>query len=136
MEEEWPQTLIEPFSLSQDDPEVKRSTAVFSVTTNSMEKENPTNQLLEHFSSWHKLKRAVAWQLHALNNTLGRCSISLTDLSEAEKAIIIFCQRQKYPDEMAQLGKASATGKSLSRQSNIYKLVQCSIKEFCGSEGD
>ncbi|KAL1246957.1 hypothetical protein QQF64_034301 [Cirrhinus molitorella] len=142
-------------SLSQDDPEVKRNTMVFSVVINRMEKENPTNQLLEHFSSWHKLKKAVAWYLklkhtlralrakrkelssdfktkevksklasdpkHTLKNTFGRHSISLSDLSKAEKAIM-FCQRQKYTHEMAQLEKASATGKALNKQSNIYKL--------------
>ena len=151
-EEEWPQSSMDSLSLSQDDPEVKRSTAVFSVVTKEKEKENPTNQLLEHFSRWQKLKRAVAWYLklkdtlqslrakrkdiitsletksqtrihgklicdhmQAFKKTLGRCSISLEDLSKAEKAIIVFCQRQRYSDEVAQLQKASSIGKALKK---------------------
>ena len=57
---------MESLSLAQDDPEVKRSTTVFSFGTKDKGKEkergNPTNQL-EHFSSWHKLNRVVAWYL-------------------------------------------------------------------------
>ena len=58
---------MESLSLAQDDPEVKRSTTVFSFGTKDKGKEkergNPTNQLLEHFSSFHKLNRVVAWYL-------------------------------------------------------------------------
>ena len=58
---------MESLSLAQDDPEVKRSTTMFSFGTKDKGKEkergNPTNQLLEHFSSWHKLNRVVAWYL-------------------------------------------------------------------------
>ena len=43
---------MESLSLAQDDPEVKRSTTVFSFDTKDKrkekERENPTNQLLEH----------------------------------------------------------------------------------------
>ena len=60
--------------------------------------------------------------MQAFKKTLGRCSISLEDLSKAEKAIIVFCQRQRYSDEVAQLQKASSIGKALKKQSNIYKL--------------
>ena len=133
------------------------STNVFSVITK--EKDNSTNQLLEHFSGWQRLKRAVAWylklkdtlqslvakridniasletrpqtriqskliydQMQAFKKTLGKCSISLEDLSKAEKAIIVFCQRQRYPDEVAHLKKVTRIGKALNRQNNIYKL--------------
>lgn len=158
-EEEWPQNSVDSLSLSLEDPEVKRSTAVCSVVTKGEIKENPTSQLLEYFSSWQKLQRTVAWylkfkdilkslrakrndivasletksetriqsklirdQMQSFKKTLGRCSISLEDLSNAEKAIIVFCQRQRYSDEMEQLQKASFIGKALKRQSNIYKL--------------
>ena len=46
--------------------------------------------------------------------------ISLNDLIRAEEAIIMFCQRQRYPDEIAKLEKSA--GKGLSRKSTIYRL--------------
>lgn len=50
----------EPVShLSQDDPEVKKRALVNVVQTG----EDPTTQLVHHYSSWIRLKKAVAWWL-------------------------------------------------------------------------
>ena len=46
--------------------------------------------------------------------------ISLNDLIRAENTIIMFCQRQRYPYEIAKLEKSA--GKGLSRKSTIYRL--------------
>ena len=46
--------------------------------------------------------------------------ISLNDLIRAEKAIIMFCQRQRYPDEISNMEKSA--GKRISRKSTIYRL--------------
>ncbi|CAL8350958.1 unnamed protein product [Boreogadus saida] len=41
----------------------------------------------------------------ASQNELGNQCISLDDLMKAEKAIVMFCQHQSYPEEMAKHGK-------------------------------
>ena len=64
-EDEWPQNPVEAMPLSQDDLEVKRCTAVYSAVIKTQN--NPTWQLLEYFSSWNKLKRAVVWYLKLRN---------------------------------------------------------------------
>jgi len=48
-EEEWPKEPLGPVPLSLDDLEVKRNITVYSAVIK--EKENPTNQLLNYFSS-------------------------------------------------------------------------------------
>lgn len=136
---------------------IKKSTAVFSavIKTNN----NPTCQLMDYFSSWNKLKRAVVWymklkdilralcvkrkqmqsnvipqlwtrtqskmldnEMKAFKSKLGGQRISLDDLMRAEKAIIGFCQHQRYPKEITKLESNKCTGKGLSRMSTIYRL--------------
>ena len=46
--------------------------------------------------------------------------ISLDDLIRAEKAIIMFCQHQSYPEEITKL--ENSAGKGLNRKSTIYRL--------------
>ncbi|XP_063044225.1 uncharacterized protein LOC134438561 [Engraulis encrasicolus] len=52
--------------------------------------------------------------------TLGGSCISMDDLQRAEKAIVVFCQHERYPEEIAKLTSATDTG--VSRKSTIYKL--------------
>ncbi|KAL2092789.1 hypothetical protein ACEWY4_012587 [Coilia grayii] len=149
-EREWPQDSLQSLSLPEDDPEVKRSAAIYSAVMKTYD--NPTCQLLEYFSSWNKLKRAVVWYLklkdllafkvkrkqqnqcdvfpqtrsqsRMLNEemkTLGGQCISLDDLMRAEKAIVVFYQHQRYPEELSRL-KNAASGDGLSHKSTIYRL--------------
>ena len=143
-EDEWPQNPLEAMPLTQDDLEVKRCTAVYSAVIKTQN--NPTWQLLEYFSSWNKLKRAVVWYLNLRNLLLvlsvnrkiqckvsphpqtrsqskmldsnrkagkhkpGSQRISLDDLMRAEKAIIMICQHQSYPEKMAKQEKTKFVG--------------------------
>ena len=45
--------------LSQHDPEVKKSALVNAVQTG----EDPTTQLIHHYSSWIRLKKTAGWWL-------------------------------------------------------------------------
>ena len=58
-EQEWPTLEMDPV-IPIDDPEVKREAAVNVIVNDP---ENPTDHLLNYFSSWMKLKRSVAWFL-------------------------------------------------------------------------
>lgn len=109
-EEEWPKESLGPVSLSLDDLEVKRNTTVYSTVIK--EKESPTNQLLNYFSSWTKLKLAVAWFLKFKN--------ILCLLTTKRKEILATCvnkdsqsQRYKVCNEMKAF-KASLCGQSIS----------------------
>ncbi|KAL6470498.1 hypothetical protein MHYP_G00216170 [Metynnis hypsauchen] len=68
-EENWPNTPLNHTQLASDDPEIKK------VTVNRVEVEEnvtPFKRLINHFSSWIKLKRIMAWflKLKAMLQTL------------------------------------------------------------------
>lgn len=57
---EWPKAPNIPSELHPDDPEVKNKT----ITVNSLtvkERQHPIDKLIDYYSSWDRLKRAVAW---------------------------------------------------------------------------
>lgn len=47
----------------QDDPEVKKSAAVFAMMTSIKTIKTPTDHLLSFFSDWMNLLKAVAWYI-------------------------------------------------------------------------
>lgn len=59
-EEEWPKSDLKIHGIAEDDPEVKRDLTVNLIVTAG---ESHTNQLMSYFSTWQKLKTAVAWFL-------------------------------------------------------------------------
>ena len=61
-ESEWPEQPEQCSQLTEDDVEVKKSAAVSC--TNPNECTDPMKQLVEYYSSWHKLKKTTAWILH------------------------------------------------------------------------
>lgn len=54
------------FKLSEDDNEVRATAFVHHITENT----DPLDKLMNHYSSWHHLKRAVAWILKVRENLL------------------------------------------------------------------
>ncbi|KAJ8395856.1 hypothetical protein AAFF_G00027390 [Aldrovandia affinis] len=119
-----------------------------------MEENNPISKLIEHYSSWSRLKKAVAWilklkgrllllsqrkktlaktdpgsdltppkfpkeqQMDQFKATYGADRLSMEDINEAEKSIILFEQRQHFKQELTLL----ETGKAVKRESSICKL--------------
>ena len=57
----WPEQPEQSTYLSESDEEVKTSAAV--LCTNPAVNADPLNQLVEHYSSWYRLKKATAWVL-------------------------------------------------------------------------
>ncbi|KAL7825869.1 hypothetical protein SRHO_G00336070 [Serrasalmus rhombeus] len=126
----WPNQPVE-LTVSSDDSELKRK--VFEVHATVAGQFDATSTLLNYFSTWSKLRTAVAWILK-LNSLLAQCvlkrkgalktskagsmSLSVQDIEEAEEAIVKFCQSQGFPQEMASLHN----GKSVDRKSSIFKL--------------
>ncbi|XP_045161949.2 uncharacterized protein LOC123526762 [Mercenaria mercenaria] len=137
-----PETTIQVSdSLLDDDPEVKKINFVKSVTNNvtfeSIE-EDPIHKLILHYSSWLRLKRAVAWILKVRAKLLQRVKcksssqshfsgdidrgcpdITVHDLNLAEIIVISYTQKNAFPEEIATL----ASGKyKLKRDSSIRNL--------------
>ena len=65
-EETWPD-FSHPISAEEEECEVKKpqeeNDQVLANATSIMEKNEPLNQILEHYSDWMKLKRSIAWWL-------------------------------------------------------------------------
>ncbi|KAL6483847.1 hypothetical protein MHYP_G00087190 [Metynnis hypsauchen] len=59
-EDEWPQNPDHPENLTTEDPEVRD---VIVSATATEEQVDTVQQLLEHYSSWFRLRKAVAWIL-------------------------------------------------------------------------
>ncbi|KAL7878224.1 hypothetical protein AOLI_G00091980 [Acnodon oligacanthus] len=148
-EESWPAVEALGF-VFQDDPEVRKNTAVFATAVKT---ETPTVQLILFFSDWMRLLKAVAWYLrlkdalmlrmkggkeflspHITHSNRKKMSIksedfrtstgehllTINDLAQAERAIIACVQRQAFPAEIASL---EVIPPRLHRSSNLCRLV-------------
>lgn len=129
----WP--VVEALGpMCQDDPEVKRATAVYTAVVKA---ETPTDQLICFYSNWIRLLKAVAWYIrlksalmlmvkrrkelhpsqinaHATKQNWNLKSedfrthlhgqlLTAKDLTDAERSIIIFVQRQAFAPQVASL---------------------------------
>ncbi|XP_072025211.1 uncharacterized protein [Amphiura filiformis] len=101
-EEEWPGA--EP-AVSEESPE-STDVEVHAVTAEDQRQDNDIDQLIEHYSSWTRLRRAAAWwlRLKKILRTKQRQSHNFTDaltvqeLKEAECAIIKHAQKSLQLD--------------------------------------
>ncbi|XP_060575444.1 uncharacterized protein LOC132732937 [Ruditapes philippinarum] len=135
-EENWPSLRENNFELRDDDPEVKKVkanlTCVKSEDGSKLENAG-TEKLINYYSSWYKLKKGVAWILKYRNELRKRvhqqgqkgvvepeesARLSVDDLLEAEKAIVMYTQRTVFKEEIELLKK----GHHVSRKSSIRKL--------------
>lgn len=137
-EEDWPADRAD-MVIKIDDPEIKREVLVNAVSVT--DSSDSTTRLIAHFSDWKRLRVAVAWFLkykrmlqershkrkESKTSYVGmqsvpvheRCTLSIEDISEAELAIIRFCQQQRFSEEIATLSAGKGT---VSKQSPLYKL--------------
>ncbi|XP_061159982.1 uncharacterized protein LOC133170834 [Syngnathus typhle] len=125
----WPNVPVD-LAIPPDDSELRREVQVHATLAST---HDPTSVLLNYFSTWNKLRRAVAWFLK-LRSLLTQCvlkrkgaskadmagpkTLSVQDLEEAEEAIVKFCQNQGFPQEMASLHN----GRNVNRKSSIFRL--------------
>ena len=116
--------MPEVMTTGGDDREVKKEV---KVATAAVVKENPTETLIKCFSSWHRLKRAVAWIRRVTRTLRARTTgeeassggrITVEELDEAERAIIRVVQSSAFPEELSSLKK----GSQVKRSSPLYRL--------------
>ncbi|XP_069105811.1 uncharacterized protein [Argopecten irradians] len=118
-ESEWPE-LPTCSDISPDDTEVRAEAKSCAVETTVAD--GPIDRFLTHYSSWHRLKKAVVWLLkykdYLRKKTVTGC-ISVEDLRDAEIVIFRYMQQQTFGEELSVL--KSSRGK-ISKKSRIYAL--------------
>ena len=131
-EDTWPS---QPQSLDVSSTEILSAAVTIDISLTT------TNRLIEYYSDWYRLKRAVAIYLkffkllkqksqgHAkVSNT----SLELSDLQKAEFSIVRFIQHQAFQDELNSLENMSNPtpsdethrhrSKQVNKRSHIYRL--------------
>ena len=118
----WPTADLN-LELCNDDPEIKCCANDVIVTVSHVRSQHdPVDKLIRHYSSWYKMKRALAWLRRLLNVLKHKCPnqdrLSVKEIRQAEQILIRHCQLQEYPGEVAKL----ACGKSVSSSSSLISL--------------
>ena len=136
-EEDWPRNPSSLGCLQDGDPEVKM---VYKVCHASVsESEHPLVEYFQRASSWHRLKKSVAWFLRYRGN-LQRLSkrgksrepihstpilslppITVTELEIAELEILRNVQQFNFPDELELLSKCE-NGTQVKKSSSLRSL--------------
>ena len=132
----WPRNIINNSNMDLDDLEVKKAATSAAVQTTE-EPKGSLDMLIEHYSSWYTLRRAVAWVLRVKKFLLQRIKnkkpreikdlhnndqedentkehktrdnhrLTLCDIQEAEMVIISHVQRQSFPEEIRDLCRSN-----------------------------
>ena len=112
-ENHWPEQLKDKIDLPDDSPMFERKVNVVSAVISANKiVDSPVDHLIKYFSSWHKLKRAVAWwirfadyirklKVQGSSKPEIRASkfhdISANELREAEIRLVRYDQRLGLP---------------------------------------
>ncbi len=141
-ESAWPTAYEEPAGSLVEDPEVKVNAVGVRADGHERSANDVIDKLLTHFSSWHRLKRAIGWILkvkHALRARVvsGKASepkrteqkpmIKLTteDLHDAENAVIQYVQHATFTEEIEILKETSPDNSKqmqVKKRSSTYHL--------------
>jgi hypothetical protein len=122
-----------PVSFSLNDRDVEEQ-SVAKTCDIVKDPEEPVDKFLKKYSSWHKLKKAVAWLLRFkqwLKSGKEECEekeLRVEDLAAAETAIVAYLQKSAYSKEI----KALQKGKRLSRENVSIALIHnWTVMETC-----
>ncbi|KAF0286669.1 hypothetical protein FJT64_014852 [Amphibalanus amphitrite] len=124
--ETWPSDPEAGEGVSEHDPEVKTSTCLSSVEGNA-DAVRPMKRLVNHYSTWRRLTRAVAWIRRVLRMLRDKkrggimsspAELSVQEIADAEKLIILSEQEASFPQEMKDL----RAGKEVRLSSPLARL--------------
>ena len=105
--------------LNPDDHELKKQVIVHTCEGNVS---HPIDVLCDHYSSWYKLKKALAWILRIKCKLLHRSTstdfLVVEEMRNAEHVVLRYVQSVHYSAELSSL---SSSG-SVTRSSPLYKL--------------
>ncbi|XP_068674720.1 uncharacterized protein [Montipora foliosa] len=135
-ENSWPKFPASLETSSQDDLEIKEHKRVYSVQLKNFAQ--PDDKVFAYYSSWHKLRRSMAyllryktWLLNRVRSKFGQPiaqvpsgKVTLTEMKNAEREILMSLQRTFFPKELTQLSKCGQAdrAKSVNKSSSISRL--------------
>ena len=127
-ESDWPKS---PFlrDLKDEDPEVKTKKDVVTIyATSKLDQTSVVDMLLERRSSWHNLKKDVAWLLRVKEYLRSKANklrtpdmqkqLTVDEMSRSEDSIIKYIQQRSFSDEL----KCLQTNKGIGKTSSVFKL--------------
>jgi hypothetical protein len=131
----YPRVIANLVGANNDDMEIKSAAAVVKQANPKDTKQEieVVNKLLCHYSSWDRVKRAVAQILKVRDELLRRSRmrkqnmpitqqklgpVTVDDLNRSEKGILVFAQRQTFCEEI----KCLNSGSGVKRSSTLYQL--------------
>ena len=130
---EWDTARIGLLDLEDNDPEVRRTNCltVCGVAAGGNGSENsdgPLQMLMRHYSSWYKMKRALAWWARFIRFFKGQrftSGLSVQEIRQAEEVLLRMCQSETFASEIERLRKGKPVKASSSvRQLNPFLDVQ------------
>jgi hypothetical protein len=149
-QQQWilgPQFLKQPQESWPAQPEIKENPVGMISTSATLVEEtlNPTNILLSYYSNWHRLKKAIAYyqkfcsylqkqaQHDPIIDNMISPRLTVSDLNQAELAIIKFLQKNQFNVELNLLktvnkqethrGRVGEKKKPVSmKKSSLYRL--------------
>ena len=148
-EENWPRIPEGIKVLNEDLLEWKRNVDVFEAVTNEVK---PLDIFIQHYSSWYRLLKGVAWLMRFVRFVQRRrteiCKVNdsgdggvrsevigagvqlltVDELENAQMKLISYVQRECFPEEIACRSKPHAT--PVKKSSRLSKLAP-----FMGKEG-
>ena len=106
---EWPKQKENLVQISELEIKKEKLIVASSIQTDP----SPTKKLIEYFSSWIRLSRAVAWlmkikEVKCQPKLLNSNTLSVQDISQAKLSIIRFIQKEEYGDFVADSNKLSS----------------------------
>jgi hypothetical protein len=123
---EWKPDVFDT-SLPDDDAEVKKEPIAGNPSTKlacmNEVAAHPVDKLISYYSSWTKLKRAVAWMLRLreilCRKRTNRGMLSVSEVQFAEMFIVKHVQQGSYEAELTKL----QSGQSVCKSSSLSDLV-------------
>jgi transposase InsO family protein len=137
-EGQWSNERVNVPEVLDDDNECIKGTNIYVTEVTADDK---IDCLLHRYSSWYKLKRSVAWLLRLKARLRSKCEhlkpqldqsqfgskfITVTELREAERAVVQHVQRKAFVKEIEKLRNS----KFVAKTSALYKL--CPILDAYG----
>jgi transposase InsO family protein len=123
---EWPEQPALIQKLSDNDPEVRKEQVVYAVQSTKNLVEDAMNRMYSRYSTFYRLKRAIAWILRVKQLLLTKCrglqlpnmhtSLSVLEVQSAENEIWKLVQAESFPDLYHE------PNKSLKRSDFMHRL--------------
>ena len=129
----WPAISKTETNSLEKDPKIIRDQKKFNeplvVNATDIGHSHPLEFLIEHFSSYYRLKKAICWLVRIKNHLLKRPSTQMTnsvtvpEMKQAEVLVVKFVQLHAFPQEIHSIRNEAAVSKS-SPISKLSPILQ------------